>query len=79
MQTDKTFDSNRQSEAGLTDLDQAINYIAAAVANLHEAARHLKNCNAARLMRNIVQARREIRKSWRGVQEIRQKKGSCRT
>jgi len=71
MHTEKNSDSSRQSEQALTDLDHALNYIAAAVANLHEAALHLKNCDAARLTETIEQAREEIRKSWRGVQEIR--------
>lgn len=74
MGTNENFSSSRQPEQNLTDLDQAVNYIAAAVANLHEAALHLKNCNATRLMANLVRARREIRKSWQGMQQIKQKR-----
>lgn len=71
MPTDKNSDSSHYPEQVLTDLDHALNYIAAAVANLYEAALHLKNCDANGLTETIEQAREEIRKSWRGVQEIR--------
>jgi hypothetical protein len=75
MPTEKNSDSSHYPEQVLTDLDHALNYIAAAVANLHEAALHLKNCDANRLTETIEQAREEIRKSWRGVQEIRHNQG----
>ena len=78
MLTEKNCDSSHHPEQVLTDLDYALNFIAAAVANLHEAALHLKNCDANRLTETIEQAREEIRKSWRGVQEIRQNQGPWR-
>jgi hypothetical protein len=75
MQTEKDFDSSHHPEQVLTELDQALNYIAAAVANLHEAAHHLKNCDAAQLTEIIVRAREEIRQSWRGLQQVRNTTG----
>jgi hypothetical protein len=71
MQTDKTLNPDHQPGPDPTELDQALVYLAAAVANLHEAARHLTNCNVDPLTEHILQAREEIRKSWRGLQQVR--------
>lgn len=59
------------SDHDLSDLDQALNHIAAAVANLHEAARYLKKCNAASITEHLLRAREEIHKSWMGLKEVR--------
>lgn len=59
------------SGQGLTELDRALNHIAAAVANLHEAARYLKNCNASPITEHILRAREEIHKSWMGLKGVK--------
>ncbi len=71
MLMEKNSSADSQPDQGLTDLDQALNHIAAAVANLHEAARYLKNCNAEPLTEYILRAREEIHKSWMGLKEAR--------
>ncbi len=71
METYRKTPFDPEPAPALTDLDQALIYLAAAVANLHEAARHLKNCNADPVTEHILQAREEIRQSWRGLQVAR--------
>jgi hypothetical protein len=71
METDRKTPFDPEPAPALTDLDQALIYLAAAVANLHEAAQHLRNCNADPLTEHVLKAREEIRQSWRGLQQAR--------
>jgi hypothetical protein len=71
MPAEKDLISESRPDQGLTDLDHALNHIAAAMANLHEAAQYLKNCEAPSLTQHIIRAREEICKSWKGLQQVR--------
>ncbi|MBW1991350.1 MAG: hypothetical protein JRI59_04410 [Deltaproteobacteria bacterium] len=71
MPTGKKKNLDTCTREAFSALDHALNHMAAAVANLHEAAVHLRHCHMARSVATIEQAREEIRKSWRAVQELK--------